>query len=58
MVIDLDEKEIDGLVRIGEDVVESAHYTRAEVYVLRKVFPKYVRQEEPKAGVFQHGRIR
>lgn len=53
VVIDLDEKEKDGLVRIGEDVVESAHYTRAEVYVLRKVFPKYVRQEEPKAGVFQ-----
>lgn len=53
VVIDLEDDEKEGLVRIGEDVVESAHYTRAEVYVLRKVFPKYVRQEEPKAGVFQ-----
>ena len=53
IVIDLEEDQKEGLIRIGEDVVESAHYTRAEVYVLRKVFPKYVRQEEPKAGVFQ-----
>ena len=53
IVIDLEEDQKEGLIRIGEDVVESAHYTRAEVYVLRKVFPKYIRQEEPKAGVFQ-----
>jgi len=51
--IDLDDDEKEGLVRIGEDVVESAHYTRAEVYVLRKVFPKYVRKEAPRAGVLQ-----
>ena len=38
-MIDLEDDKKEGLVRIGEDVVESAHYTRAEVYVLRKVFP-------------------
>jgi transposase len=53
VIIDLEEGEKEGLVRIGEDVVESAHYTRAEVYVLRKVFPKYVRKAEPKSGVLQ-----
>lgn len=53
VIIDLGEDEKEGLIRIGEDVVESAHYTRAEVYVLRKVFPKYVRKAEPKAGVLQ-----
>lgn len=53
VVIDLDDDEKEGLVRIGEDVVESAHYTRAEVYVLRKVFPKYVCKENPSVGVLQ-----
>src|SRR6056297_608064 len=53
IVIDLDDDEKEGLVWIGEDVVESAHYTRAEVYVLRKVFPKYVRKENPDVGVLQ-----
>ena len=52
-MIDLDDDEKEGLVWIGEDVVESAHYTRAEVYVLRKVFPKYVRKEAPSVGVLQ-----
>jgi len=53
VVIDLSDDEKEGLVRIGEDVVESAHYTRAEVYVLRKVFPKYVGKEDPSKGVLQ-----
>lgn len=53
VVIDLSDDEKEGLVRIGEDVVESAHYTRSEVYVLRKVFPKYVRKDDPRKGVLQ-----
>jgi transposase/FtsZ-binding cell division protein ZapB len=56
VVIDLSDDEKEGLVRIGEDVVESAHYTRSEVYVLRKVFPKYVRKEDPSKGVLQSPR--
>uniref|UniRef100_UPI001C72186A hypothetical protein n=1 Tax=Stieleria mannarensis TaxID=2755585 RepID=UPI001C72186A len=40
VVIDLPDEEKEGLTRIGEDIVESAHFTGGKVYVLRKVFPK------------------
>ena len=53
VVIDLSDEEKEGLVRIGEDVVESAHYTRATVYIIRKVFPKYVRPDDPNTGILQ-----
>jgi transposase len=53
ITIDLSDEEKKDLKRIGEDVVESAHYSRATVYILRKVFPKYVRVEAPNNGVFQ-----
>ena len=52
-VFDLDEKDKEGLKRIGEDIVESAHYRRAEVYILRKIFPKYVREQTPSSGIIQ-----
>ena len=53
VVIDLSKEEKEGLVRIGEDVVESAHYTRAKVYIIHKIYPKYVRPSQPESGVFQ-----
>jgi len=53
VVIDLPDEEKEGLTRIGEDIVESAHFTGGKVYVLRKVFPKYVRKDKPNLGVLQ-----
>jgi transposase len=53
VVIDLSDEEKEGLVRIGEDIQETAHYRRPIVYILRKIFPKYVRPGEPEAGVMQ-----
>ncbi len=53
VVIDLPEDEKAGLVRIGEDVQETAHYRRPIVYILRKVFPKYARVGDPDAGIKQ-----
>ncbi|MCS7468010.1 transposase, partial [Stieleria sp. ICT_E10.1] len=53
VVVDLSEEQKEGLVRIGEDIVESAHYTRAKVYVIRTIYPKYARPGEPESGVFQ-----
>lgn len=52
-VIDLSDEEKVGLVRIGEDIQETAHYRRPIVYILRKIFPKYVRPGDPDAGVTQ-----
>ncbi len=53
VIIDLSDEEKEGLERIGEDVVESAHFSRATVYIVRKIFPKYIRREEPKTGILQ-----
>jgi transposase len=53
VVIDLSDEEKRGLKRIGEDVVESAHYKQADVYIVRKIYPKYVRTEDPAAGIVQ-----
>lgn len=53
VVIDLSDEEKEGLVRIGEDIQETAHYRRPLVYILRKVFPKYARPADPDAGVMQ-----
>ena len=53
VVIDLPEDEKEGLVRIGEDIQETAHYRRPIVYILRKVFPKYARAGQPDAGIKQ-----
>ena len=53
VVIDLPENEKEGLVRIGEDIQETAHYRRPIVYILRKVFPKYARAGDPDAGIQQ-----
>ncbi|MCS7465133.1 transposase, partial [Stieleria sp. ICT_E10.1] len=56
VVVDLSEEEKEGLVRIGEDIVESAHYTRAKVYIIRTIYPKYARPGQPNSGVFQADR--
>jgi len=53
IVVDLPEEQKEGLTRIGEDIVESAHYTGGTVHVVRKVFPKYVRKDDPNTGVLQ-----
>ncbi|MEM0926914.1 MAG: transposase, partial [Planctomycetota bacterium] len=53
VVIDLPEDEKEGLTWIGEDIVESAHYTGGSVHIVRKIFPKYVRKDDPKPGVLQ-----
>jgi transposase len=53
VVIDLPEDEKEGLVRIGEDIQETAHYRRPIVYILRKVFPKYAQAGQPDAGIKQ-----
>lgn len=53
LIIDLDDDEKVGLVRIGEDIQETAHYSRPIVYILRKIFPKYVRPGDADAGVMQ-----
>lgn len=53
VVIDLSDEEKEGLVRIGEDVQETAHYRRPIVYIVRKIFPKYARPGDPDAGVQQ-----
>jgi len=52
-VFDLSDEEKEGLVRIGEDIQETAHYRRPIVYIVRKVFPKYARPGDPDAGVKQ-----
>ena len=53
VVIDLPEEDKQGLVRIGEDIQETAHFRRPIVYIVRKIFPKYARVGDPDAGVFQ-----
>ncbi|MEM6472101.1 MAG: transposase, partial [Planctomycetota bacterium] len=53
IIIDLPEDEKEGLRWIGEDIVESAHYTGGSVHIVRKIFPKYVRKDDPKPGVLQ-----
>jgi transposase len=53
VVIDLPEEEKEGLVLIGEDIQETAHYCRPIVYILRKIFLKYARPGEPDAGILQ-----
>ncbi|WP_146523880.1 IS66 family transposase, partial [Stieleria varia] len=53
VLIDLSDEEKEGLTRIGEDIVETAHYRRPIVYILQKIYPKYVRSGEPDAGVMQ-----
>lgn len=53
VIVDLSEEQKVGLVRIGEDIQETAHYRRPIVYILRKIFPKYVRPGDPDAGVAQ-----
>ncbi|QDV40657.1 Transposase IS66 family protein [Stieleria neptunia] len=53
VIVDLSDEEKEGLVRIGEDVVESAHFTRGAAYIIRKIFPKYVHPEDPRAGILQ-----
>src|SRR6056297_3252046 len=39
ITIDLNDQEKEGLTRIGEDIVETAHYRRPIVYILQKVYP-------------------
>lgn len=56
VTIDLSEEEKAGLTRIGEDIVETAHYRRPIVYILQKIYPKYVRCGDPDAGVMQASR--
>lgn len=53
VLIDLSDEEKEGLTRIGEDIVETAHYRRPIVYILQKIYPKYVRSGDPDAGVMQ-----
>ena len=53
VVIDLSDEEKEGLQRIGEDITETLHFRRPVLHVVRKIFPKYVRPEEPAAGVLQ-----
>lgn len=53
VVFDLSDEQKVGLVRIGEDIQETAHFRRPIVYILRKIFPKYVRPGAPEAGVQQ-----
>jgi transposase len=56
VTIDLNDEEKEGLTRIGEDIVETAHYRRPIVYILQKIYPKYVRSGDPDAGVMQANR--
>jgi transposase len=56
VTIDLSDEEKEGLTRIGEDIVETAHYRRPIVYILQKIYPKYVRSGDPDAGVMQASR--
>ena len=56
ITIDLSDEEKVGLTRIGEDIVETAHYRRPVIYILQKIYPKYVRSGDPDAGVKQVSR--
>ena len=56
VTIDLSDEEKVGLTRIGEDIVETAHYRRPVIYILQKIYPKYVRSGDPDAGVKQASR--
>ena len=53
VIVDLPDDEKEGLKRIGEDVRETLHFERPVLYVVKKVFPKYVVPNEPEAGVLQ-----
>lgn len=56
ITIDLSDEEKVGLTQIGEDIVETAHYRRPIIYIVQKIYPKYVRSGDPDAGVKQVSR--
>ena len=56
ITIDLSDEEKIGLTQIGEDIVETAHYRRPIIYIVQKIYPKYVRSGDPDAGVMQMSR--
>ena len=56
-IIDLPDEMKEGLERIGEDIVESAHFERPKVYINRKVYPKYIDPKERDRKILQAERL-
>ena len=56
VIIDLSDEEKEGLICIGEDIVESAHFSRPIVHINRKIYPKYIHPDHPNMGVIQSPR--
>jgi transposase len=50
-IIDIPEEQREGLKLIGYDQIESLHWKRPELYVLRRKIAKYVYPAEPSKGI-------